>query len=114
MPVACPTISPSVLASAGTQLTFRHSYDTEEVYDVGWLEISIAGGDFTDILEAGGHFVSGGYDTFGWWWSGDSGGFITTVVNLPEAAAGQSVQLRWCFSSDYSPAASVGMWIRSR
>jgi uncharacterized repeat protein (TIGR01451 family) len=105
-------ISPSVMASAGTQLTFRHSYDTEEYYDTGWLEISIAGGDFTDILEAGGSFVSGGYNTFDWYWSGDSGGFITTVVNLPEAAAGQSVQLRWCFFSDYATG-GVGWYVDS-
>ena len=33
-------------------------------------------------------------------WSGTSPGFITTIANLPAAAAGQTVQLRWRFGSD--------------
>jgi hypothetical protein len=40
-------------------------------------------------------------------WSGDSGGYITTTVNLPAAAAGQSVQLRWSVGTD-STVADVG------
>ncbi len=33
-------------------------------------------------------------------WSGNSGGFIPTVVNLPAAAAGHDVQLRWLCGTD--------------
>lgn len=94
-------ISPSVpIATTSAQLTFRHSYDTESCCDYGLLEISIAGGAFTEIIAAGGSFVTGGYDGYGW--RGYSGGFITTAVNLPAAAAGKNVRLRWHFTSDYS------------
>jgi hypothetical protein len=75
------------------------------------LEISIAGGAFTDILAAGGSFVANGYSQTissccgnplanRGAWSGSSSGFITTTVNLPAAAAGQLVRLRWRFCSD--------------
>src|SRR5438876_5903301 len=33
-------------------------------------------------------------------WSGNSGGFLTTLVNLPAAAAGQTIQLRWRCGTD--------------
>ena len=81
------------------------------------LEISIGGGAWTDILTAGGSFVRGGYNyTLGsaysnplsgrQAWSGISGGFISTVVNLPTAASGQTIQLRWRCGSDDSVGAS--------
>ena len=94
-------LSPTFLVSALAPLSFRHSYSTELGYDGSTLEISIAGGGFVDLVTAGGSFVSGGYDADGWW-SGSSGGFITTVANLPAAAVGQNVQLRWHFTSDSS------------
>ena len=75
------------------------------------MEISIGGGGFTDIIDAGGSFVTNGYtETISTCclnplagrlaWSGNSGGFITTIVNLPAAAAGQIVQFRWRFGTD--------------
>jgi hypothetical protein len=102
---------------AGGQLSFRNNYNTESGFDGGVLEISINGGAFTDILAAGGSFVSGGYNrtlSTGFSnplpgrqaWSGNSNGYITTVVNLPVAAAGQNVQLRWRMGSDSSVAAT--------
>ncbi len=90
------------ISSPAAQLTFRHRYNVETGYDFGWLEISIGGGPFTEILQAGGSFVEGGYNDSGQGWTGVSDGFITTKVNLPSAAAGQNVQLRWRFASDYS------------
>jgi hypothetical protein len=98
-------------------LAFRHSYDLEAPttgttgYDGGVLEISIGGGAFTDIITAGGSFNSGGYtktisSSYGnplggrQAWSGSSGGFITTSVNLPTVAAGQTIQLRWRCGTD--------------
>lgn len=107
--------SPSIVVpSAGAQLSFRHSYTTESGFDGGVLEIKIGAGAYTDILAAGGSFVSGGYNatlsgtsnplTGRAGWSGNSGGFITTVVNLPASAGGQNIQLRWRLGSD----ASVG------
>ena len=106
--------SPSfIVSTASSQLIFRHNYNSENTYDGGVLEISINGGAFSDILTAGGSFVANGYSqTISTFysnplagrqaWSGNSGGFITTTVNLPASAAGQSVQLRWRFGSDIS------------
>jgi PKD repeat protein len=110
--------SPSmVVPSAGAQLTFRHNYTTEFGYDGCVLEMKIGAGAYTDILAAGGTFVSGGYNTTlntgtanpltgrsGW--SGSSGGFVTTVVSLPLAAVGQTVQFRWRLGSDGSVGAT--------
>lgn len=98
------------------QLRFRHWFDLEKDEDGAWdgsvLEISINGGERQDILDAGGSFVTGGYtDTLDAYpdygplygrraWSGDSGGYVTTIVNLPPAAIGQSVQLHWILGVD--------------
>jgi endonuclease I len=113
-----PTFS---IFSASAQLTFRQNYglvadpSTPSVgYDGGVLEISIGGGSFQDIVAAGGSFVSGGYNatlSSGYAnplggrsaWSGNSGGFVTTTVNLPATAAGQSVQLRWRCGTGNAP-----------
>src|SRR5690606_25110182 len=57
---------PFVVAAADAQLSFRNSYNFEAGsltgYDGAVLEIKIGAGAFTDILAAGGSFVSGGYD----------------------------------------------------
>ncbi len=101
------------IATAGAKLTFRQNRDLETGYDGGVLEISIGGGAFQDILAAGGSFAGGGYthtisSSYGspisgrQAWSGNSGGFVTTTVNLPAAAAGQNIRLRWRMASDNS------------
>jgi uncharacterized repeat protein (TIGR01451 family) len=107
--------SPAVTLPAGqAQLTFRNNYSLETGYDGGVLEIKIgSSGAWTDIMTAGGSFVSGGYNytlsssysnplAGRQAWSGTSGGFITTLVNLPAAASGQTIQLRWRCGSDSS------------
>jgi len=106
--------SPSIgIDSANGELTFRHWYATEPLYDGGVLEISINGGAFADILAAGGSFLGGGYnDTISPLygnplagrsaWTGNSGGFVTTTVALPAAAAGGNIQLRWRLGNDSS------------
>ena len=124
-------ISPSIpIATASAQLTFRNSFNLESGFDGTVLEASINGGAFEDIITAGGSFVSGGYNAtlntgFGnplpgrMAWSGLSGGataapeYITTVVNLPAAAAGQNVQFQWRTGSDATlvPAGSIGQRI---
>ena len=116
--------TPIIMYAAGSRLTFRQNYDLEQssatvAYDAGVLEISISGGAYTDIITAGGTFVSGGYNhtdiSTGFSnpllptrpnWSGISnggaGGFETCTVNLPAAGAGLPVQLRWRMGSDSS------------
>ncbi|PWU17641.1 MAG: hypothetical protein C5B50_11005, partial [Verrucomicrobia bacterium] len=106
--------SPVIALPPGpSQLTFQQNYDLESGYDGGVLEIKIGSGAWTDILSAGGSFVSGGYVATlptAWSnplggrlaWTGTSGTFITTSVNLPAAAAGQPVQFRWRCGTDSS------------
>ena len=119
--------------STNAQLTFRQNYNLESVatthhhsttttyYDGGVLDIQINGGGFVDILSAGGSFVNGGYigtlssatgNPLGGRqaWSGNSGGWITTTVNLPPKAAGQNIQLRWDCATDSGNAVSVTGW----
>ena len=43
-------------------------------------------------------------------WTGDSGGYITTVAQLPAAANGQNIQLRWRFGADNNTAPAGGGW----
>jgi uncharacterized repeat protein (TIGR01451 family) len=114
-------VSPVILLPSGNPsiLSFRNNYNLEAksgsttAYDGGLLEIKIGSGSFTDILSAGGTFVTGGYDhtissAFNnpfkgrQVWSGNSGGFISTVVNLPASASGQNIQLRWRCGADNS------------
>ena len=122
-------VTPPITLPAGpvSQLSFRHNYSLESsastAYDGGVLEIKTGSGLWTDILAAGGSFVTGGYNltisrSFGnplrgrQAWSGNSGGFVSTVVNLPASAAGQSVQLRWSLATDNSTV-STGWYVDS-
>lgn len=112
--------SPSIFFAAECcgQLTFRHNFNLEASadpnigFDGGVLEISTNGGNtFQDILAAGGSFVMGGYNRTiaqdrgspiagRQAWSGNSQGFITTVVNLPSIPV--TATLRWRMASDNS------------
>ena len=123
-------ISPSITLPSGLeQLTFRNYYNLEtgsggDGFDGGVLEIKIGSGMFTDILAAGGSFVTGGYTSVidtnyqnplagRTAWSGATGGFVTTTVNLPAAASGTNVQFRWRCGTDNGNAApgTAGWWI---
>ena len=111
------------VATASAQLTFRNRWTFESAttcFDGGVLEIDIAGGGFTDIVTAGGSFVSGGYNgtvsasfsnplaSRSAWCNASAGypAYLSTVVNLPAAAAGQPVQLRWRVGTDTSTGAA--------
>ncbi len=113
--------SPTIpITTSGARLSFRQSYNFEEGFDGGALEIKIGAGAFTDILTAGGSFITTPYNeilppsvtgcTHGVprhnAWTGSSGGYVTTVVRLPAAAAGQSIQLRWIAGFDCSVGAT--------
>jgi len=100
------------------QLSFRHSYNMESgsattAFDGGVLDIKMGAESFTDIVAAGGSFITNGYayvisssfsNSLGGRqaWSGNSGGFVTTVLNLPATASSQNVQFRWRCGSDQS------------
>jgi uncharacterized repeat protein (TIGR01451 family) len=112
-------LSPVVfITSSNAQLTFTNNYNIEAnpfdptvAYDGGVLEIKIGDQPFMDILDAQGIFVTGGYTRtnngspenplYGRQvWSGYSGGFVSTIVNLPASAANQNIQFRWRFGTD--------------
>lgn len=109
----------TVFEAIGQQLTFRHNFNLEASaedpnlgFDGGVLEISVDQGQtFHDILEAGGIFVTGGYNrtistdrgspiACRQAWSGNSDGFITTTVSLPFIIIDGT--LRWRMASDNS------------
>ena len=116
-----------VISPFSAQVSFRNNYDLEssggEFFDGGVLEISspnINGGAFTDVTDpaVGGNFSSGGYNAKisgltgnplagRQAWSGNSGGYINTVLNLGPNVAGQSIFLRFRMGSD-SKGAGVG------
>jgi hypothetical protein len=134
--LASPLIA---IQSSTARLIFRNNFhleaesDGSAAFDGGVLEIKIGSGAFQDILAAGGSFVSGGYNMVissnegannnplagRKAWSGFSGpystnSFITTIVQLPAAAAGQTIQLKWRLGTDLDNGAdpsAVGWWI---
>jgi hypothetical protein len=116
--------SPVFTPTAGQVLSFRHQYNLESTFDGAVLEISVNGGAFQDIIAAGGHFETGGYDgpistSFQSpiagrnAWNGSSGGFKTTVVDLPASAIGQATVLRFRTADDSSVNADPpnGWWV---
>ncbi len=106
------------ITSPTAQVKFKNKYITESTFDGMVLEIKIGAGAYADIITAGGSWVSGGYNatistSFSspiagrQAWSGTSaGGYVDTVANLPAAANGQSIQLRWRMASDTSVAST--------
>jgi Calx-beta domain/FG-GAP-like repeat len=121
--------------AVGGILTFQNLFNMEvsaspagDGLDGMVLEIGIAGA-YVDIITAGGSFVTGGYTRtistfFGSpimgrpAWSGLSGGtpaaptYITTTVNLPAAANGQNIQLKWRAATDSSGIAAGAAGVR--
>jgi subtilisin family serine protease len=109
--------SPAIfLPAAPLFLSFLHNFNLEASgddpnlgFDGGVLEVSTDGGStFQDIVVAGGTFVIGGYNRTisadrgspiagRRAWSGNSEGFITTVVDLPIVFP---IKLRWRMASD--------------
>ena len=117
------------IASSSAQLTFRQNYYFEYgtghnamyYYDGGTLDIAIGSGGFSDIVSAGGSFATGGYNgplyngsgnpmAGRQAWGGNSGGWITTTINLPASAAGQNIQLRWDCATDEGNDSTVVGW----
>jgi len=89
------------------EITFRNNFDLQDGFDGGVLEISIDGGEtFQDILTFG-TFITGGYNgtvsgccgnplAGRQAWTGNSGGFTNTTVDLgPNVAAGRYCAGDW-------------------
>ena len=114
-----------VVQSSSAMMTFRNNFNSEMsggvFWDGGVLEVStpsISNGDFLDITDShvGGTIISGGYtgEISGdaenplagrLAWSGDSGGYIDTVINLGPNLAGQTCTFRFRFGTDEATAA---------
>ena len=112
------------VTSASATLSFRNNFNTqgEGIFGDGYvLEVSspnINGGTFTDVTDpaVGGSFVTGGYTGIisnlsgnplagRMAWSGNSGGYINTVVNLGPTVNGQTIKLRFRMGTDEAVAA---------
>ena len=113
-------ISRNIVVGTGATLSFRNNFNTEAdaaaFWDGGVLEVSspnINGGAFTDVTDpaVGGSFTSGGYTgeidgtasnplAGRMAWSGNSGGYINTVVNLGPNVNGRTIKLRWRMGTD--------------
>jgi predicted outer membrane repeat protein len=119
-------VTPSFAIAQNAQLRFRQLVSLEndndgKAFDGAVLEIKIAGGDFEDIVLAGGNFLLGGYNAVivdtapsaiagRSAWSGHSGAYQDVVVELPASANGKTVQLRWRMATDDS-GRDEGYWI---
>jgi len=118
---------PSFFVVTAGQLRFRHKMDLDSspgsdvTFDGVVLEIANPSGQFEDILEAGGSFVSGGYDHIVFpssgnslagraAWGGVTEGYQDVVVNLPASSDGTSVHLRLRMGTD-SFESGVGYWL---
>lgn len=108
-------VSPPILISSSAsnlQLSFSHAYDLESGFDGGRLEFSVNGGAWfgVDEVNSGASFAANGFngtvdglsDKNGW--TGNSNGYLQTVVNLTDTAkfAGNSLQIRWLLGTDSS------------
>jgi len=115
-------VSPPIqIQAADAQLSFKNFFNTESTFDGMVLEYSINDGStWVDVNTNGGSFASGGYNSFIFGrtdsqlagrlaWTGESGSYIDTVVNLPASLNGQTVRFRWVMATDASETARVGI-----
>jgi hypothetical protein len=105
-------------------MSFRNNFNLQSGFDGAVLEVSspnIAEDAFTDITNAavGGSFVVGGYTSTistalgnpiagRTAWSGNSSGYINSVVNLGPNLNGQTIKLRFRLGTDQT--VEVGGW----
>ena len=98
-------------------LRFWHDYDTEANWDGGVVEISVNGGEWTDLGDS--MFKNGYNSTINanpasaiegrGAFSGDSGGYVETLVDL-SSNAGNTVQIRFRMATD-GLEAGVGWYV---
>ncbi|MBK8092457.1 MAG: S8 family serine peptidase [Verrucomicrobiaceae bacterium] len=128
----CNLTSPSVSIpgnATNMQFTFWHSYNLQSARDGGKLEFSLDGGAWFDVTASGSGaaFASNGYNTtmssggkpadrsdFAGLpaWSGNSNGFIQTIINLTDTAkyAGHSLRARWRIATNVGTS-SIGWYV---
>lgn len=114
--------SPAIaIPASATDLQFKfwHSYNLENTKDAGIFEFSVDGGAWFDVQSSGSgaSFASNGYNAtvnsggkpsdrneFQGQpaWSGNSNGFIETIVNLTNTSkyAGHNLSMRWRIATD--------------
>ncbi len=125
-------VSPAFNVPSGAtslQFKFWHSYNLQSGLDGGRLEFSVGGGAWfvAGASGSGTSFASNGYNmtlsnsgnpnargefagTAAW--SGNSGGFVETIVNLDDTAkfAGKTLRARWRLATNASTA-SAGWYV---
>ena len=108
--LAAPPVTPG---PSGGILEFRHRYDLEAKQDGGVLEASRNGGEWFDLMNSAAIVVSGDYNDVIFKnntssiknreaWTGLSGDFVTTRIELPLSWAGETIYFRWLLASDKS------------
>ena len=102
----------SICDAGAVRVSFRNNFNLQDGLDGGVLEVSYDDGlTFQDVLAVG-TFVLGGYNgtinsccgnplAGRQAWTGNSGGFIDSMVSLPEGCIHQII-LRWRMGSDSS------------
>ncbi|MCA9948130.1 MAG: immune inhibitor A [Anaerolineales bacterium] len=107
------TMSNPVALGSSAVLTIWHHYDTESTYDGGVVEISANGGSWTDLgslmmqnkynstISSNYNSPISGREAF----SGNSGGYIETLVDL-SSYAGDNVVIRFRMATDSSISAN--------
>lgn len=109
-------------AAVDPEIRFQHRWNTENTYDGGVLEISVDGGAFSDVLSAGGFFLSGAYTgtlSSGYqnplggrpaWFGNSDSAYTQTKIALPASMLGKSVRLRFRLGSDSSISPAGAIW----
>lgn len=92
-----------VVPTGGSVIAFAQRRDWSWANTAGVLEITVADGDFADIVAAGGKFLDGAYNGRSFAsnplgerpaWTAAPGRYSPTRVLLPATLAGQTVRLR--------------------
>lgn len=111
-------IAPPVGATSLTRLSFWHRFATEEGFDGGVLEVSTDGGaTWSDVLAAGGSFLTGGYNGAlnalsgrpGWTGTSTPEAMSEVVVDLA-ALGGHTILIRWRLVTDTN-LGNLGWWV---
>ncbi len=91
----------SIAIDTNTILSFVHFYDTEDTWDGGRVFLELDNGN--EVVDLGTHFTQNGYNSTVFnsipAFSGNSGGFITSIVDL-SSFAGRTGKVRFQMSCD--------------